>query len=71
MDIQLNAGAQKAFDSRSIEGIVPDDSYPVWTRKDPFRQSKKIQISPGWSGKETKCSCRMKTAKCFLNVRSE
>ena len=36
MDILLNAGAQKAFDSRSIEGIVPDDSYPVWTKNDPF-----------------------------------
>jgi hypothetical protein len=36
MDILLNASALKIFDRSVIDDIVPDDSYPVWKKEDPF-----------------------------------
>jgi hypothetical protein len=36
MDINLNASAQKEFDSTLISEIAPDESYPVRMHTDPF-----------------------------------
>ena len=36
MDIFLNESALKIFDRSVIDDIVPDDSYPVWKKEDPF-----------------------------------